>query len=61
MELVLSLMKPYEGKHHKVIMDNYYTSWQLLRELKNRTIGALGTIRHNRTGLSKQDILKEHF
>lgn len=27
MELVLSLMKTYEGKGHKVIMDNYYTSW----------------------------------
>ena len=27
LELVLSLLKPYEGKGHKVVMDNYYTSW----------------------------------
>ena len=42
-------------------MDNYYTSWQLYRELKNRGIGALGTMRHNRTGLQKEDLVKEHF
>jgi hypothetical protein len=48
MELVLQMLKPYEGKQHKVIMDNYYTSCQLFKELRNREIGALGTIRHNR-------------
>lgn len=41
-------MKNYEGKGHKVVMDNYYTSQKLFRELKNRGIGSLGTIRHNR-------------
>jgi hypothetical protein len=48
MELVIQLLKNYENKQHKVVMDNYYTSWKLFRELKNRGFGALGTIRHNR-------------
>jgi hypothetical protein len=32
-------------------MDNYYTSQKLFRELKNRGIGSLGTVRHNRVKL----------
>jgi hypothetical protein len=48
MELVIQLLRNYEGKGHKVVMDNYYTSQKLFRELKNRVIGSLGTIRHNR-------------
>lgn len=42
------MCKDYENKSHKVVMDNYYSSWMLFRELRNRGIGAVGTIRHNR-------------
>lgn len=42
-------------------MDNYYSSWQLFRELRNRGLGAVGTIRHNRTGLTKKDLTSKHF
>jgi hypothetical protein len=52
MELVIQMLKNYENKQHKVVMDNYYTSWKLFRELKNRGFGALGTIRHNRVLLT---------
>lgn len=48
LELVLSLLKGYEGVGHKIVMDNYYTSWQLMKELKSRGFGAVGTMRHNR-------------
>ena len=42
-------------------MDNYYTSPLLFSQLKNMKIGALGTIRHNRTGLSKNELDTPHF
>ncbi|CAK81814.1 unnamed protein product (macronuclear) [Paramecium tetraurelia] len=61
MELVLQMCKDYEHKAHKVVMDNYYSSWMLFRELRNRGIGAVGTIRHNRTGLTKKDLTSKHF
>ena len=42
-------------------MDNYYTSPKLLSLLKEWKIGALGTIRHNRIGLLREQYLDEHF
>ena len=42
-------------------MDNFYTSPQLFSKLKSMQIGAVGTIRHNRTNLNKSDLDDPHF
>jgi len=43
--LVISMLKPYEGFNYKIAMDNYYTSPELFEALKQRKIGAVGTLR----------------
>lgn len=48
LNLVLEMVEGYEFKSHKLVMDNYYNSPQLYLALKNKEIGALGTLRHNR-------------
>ena len=38
-----------EVDNHVVFFDNYFTSYQLMRELSGRNIRACGTVRENRT------------
>ena len=59
--LVLQLVQDFEGKNHKLVMDNYYNSPALFIALKARGIGAIGTLRHNRTGLAQSDIKGDYF
>jgi len=49
--LVLAMTQDYQYKSHKLVMDNYYNSPSLFQILKSTGIGAIGTLRHNRTGL----------
>lgn len=60
-QLVLTLVEGYEHKGHKLVMDNYYNSPVLFTSLKGRGIGALGTLRHNRSGLTKEQIQDNYF
>lgn len=48
--IVLNLCRPFEGKYHRLWMDNYFTSFPLLKKLKERAIYASGTVRWNRQG-----------
>jgi hypothetical protein len=48
--LVLNLLRPFEGKYHRIWMDNYFTSFPLLEKLKEKRIYASGTVRWNRQG-----------
>ncbi len=50
--VVLNLLKEYEGKYHKVVMDNYYNSPLLFAIMKSKKTGALGTVRIPRLKLS---------
>ncbi|KAL4466164.1 hypothetical protein ABPG72_011042 [Tetrahymena utriculariae] len=50
-EVVLNLLKDYEGKFHKVVMDNYYNSPTLFYLMKQKSFGALGTMRIGRLKL----------
>ena len=45
---VLDLMQGLEENHHKLIMDNYYTSPELFLHLYSKGINACGTVRTNR-------------
>ena len=51
--LVLSLLEKFQllNKGHRVYMDNYYTSPELLEELYFRETYACGTVRNNRKGM----------
>lgn len=41
----MNLLKDYEGKFHKVVMDNYYNSPTLFYLMKQKALGGLGTMR----------------
>ena len=51
--LVLGLLEKFKllDKGHRVYMDNYYTSPELLEELYFRETYACGTVRNNRKGM----------
>ena len=51
--LVLSLLEKFQllDKGHRVYMDNYYTSPELLEELYFRETYACATVRNNRKGM----------
>ncbi|EAR82574.2 PiggyBac-like protein Tpb2p (macronuclear) [Tetrahymena thermophila SB210] len=50
-EVVMNLLKDYEGRFHKVVMDNYYNSPTLFYLMKQKSFGALGTMRIGRLKL----------
>ena len=51
--LVLSLLEKFKllDKGHRIYMDNYYTSPELLEELYFRETYTCGTVRNNRKGM----------
>ena len=49
--VVMTLLEPLLGKGHVVYMDNYYTSPDLVAELKIAGTGVTGTVRANRKHL----------
>jgi hypothetical protein len=50
-DVVMQLVQPYESQGYSVFFDNFYTSPALLHGLKERGIGATGTINTNRRGV----------
>jgi Transposase IS4 len=50
-DVVLSLVAPYSHRNHIVYLDRYFTSPNLLKELKARGFRACGTVRKDRIGL----------
>ena len=46
--VVMDLMEPYQGKGHLLFMDNYYTSFDLVYDLKMKGTFSVGTMRSNR-------------
>ena len=46
--VVMDLMEPYQGKGHRLFMDNFYTSIELLDNLLRKGTFATGNIRSNR-------------
>lgn len=49
--VVKSLTEDCAGRHHRVFFDNYFTSYPLLKELRDATIYACGTVNANRKHL----------
>jgi hypothetical protein len=50
-DVVLSLVSPYTRNNHIIYLDRYFTSPQLLEDLKLREFRACGTVAKNRVGL----------
>ena len=46
--VVKSMMEGLEGLKHKVFFDNYFTTYELLKSLKEKEIYACGTVNINR-------------
>ena len=46
--VVMHLMEPYQGKGHLLFMDNFYTSFDLVYDLKKKGTYSAGTVRSNR-------------
>ncbi len=55
--VVIDLATPYYGSHLSIYMDSFYTGVELLEEMKAHGLNACGTIRANRKGLPKSDVL----
>ena len=53
-QVVLSLAKQLQGKHHVVYFDNFFTSVELLEELLKWGLYACGTVRSNRKQFPKE-------
>jgi hypothetical protein len=49
--VIMHLVQGLEGKGHCVVMDNFFTSIPLFRDLASKGIYATGTIRSNRIGI----------
>jgi hypothetical protein len=47
-EVVIKLLKGLEGNGHCVVMDNFFCSIRLFRDLASKEIYTIGTIRSNR-------------
>lgn len=50
-QVVLDLLEGFEDKGHKVYMDSFYSSPSLFLKLKDKNIGACGTVNINRKGM----------
>ena len=51
--VVLSLMEPFLNTNRVIVIDNWFSSPNLVEELFNRDTGAIGTLRKNRKGVPK--------
>jgi len=61
--LVYYLLEGYLDKYHRLFIDNFYTTINLVRELYKRNTGCIGTLRSNRAndrgldeGMKKTDV-----
>ena len=45
-DIIKSILRHYNGKAHKVILDNYHSNINLVRELKEYDVGILASISH---------------
>ena len=52
--VVIRHLEGLEGRGHHVYMDNFYSSPSLYKDLKDKGIGACGTVRLNRKGMPKE-------
>ena len=52
--VVKDLTNDFQGKHHHVFFDNFFTSLELIQDLKEVGIYACGTARKNRRGFPDQ-------
>lgn len=55
----MDLSKELLDTGRKITCDNFFTSPELGKELKQRKTGLLGTIRSNRTGIPKDFVGEE--
>ena len=53
-QVVLDLLEGFEDKGHKVYMDSFYSSPSLFLKLKDKNIGACGTVISNRKGMPQE-------
>ncbi|XP_014677267.1 PREDICTED: piggyBac transposable element-derived protein 4-like [Priapulus caudatus] len=51
--VVRNLLDGMDGSGHKVFMDNFFSYPELFHSLKQKNMGACGTVRSNRKGLPK--------
>lgn len=51
---MLDLLEGFEDKGHKVYMDSFYSSPSLFLKLKDKNIGACGTVISNRKGMPQE-------
>lgn len=51
--IVMTLLEPYLGKGHTLVIDNWYSSPNLFLELHKNLTNAYGTVRKNRLGISE--------
>jgi len=54
----MELMEPYQGKGHWLFMDNFYTFFELVKDLYEKGTYSAGTVRTNRKDFP--DSLKVH-
>ena len=52
--IVLKLVEGLEGLGHHIYMDNLYSSPTLFKLLRERGLGACGTVREDRRGMPKE-------
>ena len=52
--VVKDLTNDFQGKHHHIFFDNFFTSLELIQDLKEVGIYACGTARKNRRGFPDQ-------
>lgn len=50
-DVVMRMIKSFEGRNHRIYFDNFFSSVELLEVLKGKGIQAAATIRSNRKGL----------
>ena len=58
-QVVFDLLNGYEDRGHKLFTDNFYTSPALYKKLKEKNIGACGTVLDNTRGYPQQLKKKE--
>lgn len=55
------MSKKINGCFHKLFFDNFFTSLDLMEELLQNKVYACRTVRANRKGLPKNQILDKNF